>query len=199
MTIFTDDELRFLARHGFTVDDVYDGRGESQETRRQGAKAAGKTLILGPRCRAEGHRLRTRSHHCVQCDPKKLAFQQRYNSPGYVYIAGSLFGRVIKIGTAIDITQRESQLRSERHAGFGDWEVLFFIKVSQAGRVEYEASSRVKGRRLFGTYFKDNISQTATEVIRCSFSAAHAAIVETVGNISRYQTWQWTRAGEYEF
>src|SRR5437016_2824107 len=98
------DELRFLWRHGFASDDVYDGRGQSQAYRRQAAKAAGKFFVLGEPCRAKGHRLRTRSHHCVQCDPKKIAFQRRYNSPGYVYIAGSMSGRVIKIGTAIDIT-----------------------------------------------------------------------------------------------
>lgn len=197
--VFTDSELWFLSRYGFSTDDVYDGRGESQATRRRRAKAAGKFLILGSPCQAQGHRLRTRSHHCVQCDPKKIAFQRRYNSPGYVYIAGSLSGGVIKIGTAIDITQRENQLRAEQHAGFSDWEVLFFIKVTEAGRVEHDASVRVKGRKVYKNYFKDGISQTATEVLECSFSAARTAVVETVGEIANYETWQWTRAGEYEF
>ena len=51
-------------------------------------------------------------------------------------------GRVIKIGTAQSIKQRENQLRSERHAGFSDWEILFFIEVEEAGRIEHEASGR---------------------------------------------------------
>jgi hypothetical protein len=194
-----DDEVQFLRRHGFTADDVYDGRGESQETRRHAAKAAGKFFILGPPCRARGHRLRTRSHHCVQCDPKKIAFQRRYNSPGYVYIAGSQSGRVIKIGTASDITQRENQLRAESHAGLSDWEVLFFIKVSEAGRVEYDASHRVDGKRLLRPYYKDGMKQTAIEVLQCSFSAAWTAIAETVGDLDDYETWEWTRASEYDF
>src|ERR1700733_4306103 len=116
--MFWDDELWWLAAHGFTTEDVYDGRRQSQQRRRRGAKEAGKTLILSSvRCRAVGHRLRTRSHHCVQCSTVPLGFQQRYNSPGFVYIAGSLSGGVIKLGTAIDITRRENQLRKEGHAG----------------------------------------------------------------------------------
>jgi hypothetical protein len=110
-----------------------------------------------------------------------------------------LSGRVIKIGTAIDITQRENQLRTERHAGLSDWEVLFFIKVSEAGRVEHDASAKVRGKRIYMSYFKDRISQTATEVLQCSFSAAYDAIVGTVGEIDNYETWQWTRAWQYEF
>ena len=93
MTPLTDDEIWFLRLRGFSPEDVYDGRYEFKEDREMAAKNAGKTLVLGPRCRAAGHRLRTRSGHCVQCDPKKIAFQERYNSPGYVYIAGSLSGR----------------------------------------------------------------------------------------------------------
>ena|SRR5215831_9276238 len=199
MTMFTDDELRFLYRYGFSTEDVYDGRGQSQAARRQAAKAAGKVLVLGTPCRAKGHRLRTRSHHCVQCDPKKIAFQKRYSSPGYVYIAGSLSGRVIKIGTATDITQRENQLRAERHAGFSDWEVLFSIKVSEAGRVEHDVSTRLRGRKVYRTYFKDGISQTATEVLQCSFSAAQQAISETVGEFANYETWWRWHAWQYEF
>ena len=199
MPIFTDDELRFLSWYQLSPAAVYDGRGESQEVRRRAAKAAGKVLILGPPCQARGHRLRTRSHHCVQCDPKKLAFQNRYNSPGYVYIAGTQAGRVIKIGTASDITQREHQLRAEGHARFSDWEVLFFIKVNEAGRVEHEASSRLDSKRVYRRYVKDGVPQTAIEVLESTFSAAYDAIEATVGEIGDYETWQWTRACEYNF
>lgn len=198
--MFSSDELYWLTLHGFSTDDVYDGRWQSQQRRRRGAKAAGKTLILSSiPCRAAGHRLRTRSHHCVQCNTVPLGFQQRYNAPGYVYIAGSLSGRAIKFGTAVDITQRENQLRKECHAGLDDWEVLFFIKVDQAGRVEDEASKRTPGKRVYRNYFKDNVAQTAIEVFEGSFSDALTAITEVVGGLSAYDTWQWTRAHEYDF
>lgn len=198
--MFTDDELRWIALHGLSADDVYDGRGQSQRARRAGAKAAGKKLVLSSiRCRAAGHRLRTRSHHCVQCNIANLGFQERYNSPGYVYIAGSKSGRVIKLGTASDISQRENQLRKERYAGFADWEVLFFVEVDEAGRIEHESSRRVEGKRFYKEYFKDSVSQTAIEIIESSFTAALRAITEAVGGLDGRRTWQRTRANEYEF
>jgi hypothetical protein len=128
-----------------------------------------------------------------------LGFQQRYNAPGYVYIAGSLSGRVIKFGTAVDITQRENQLRKERHAGLDDWEVLFFIKVDQAGRVEDEASKRTPGKHVYRNYIKDNVAQTAIEVFEGSFSDALTALTEVLGGLDAYETWQWTRARDYDF
>jgi hypothetical protein len=197
--VFTKSEILWLAQHGLSLDDVYDGRWESQRQRRRGAKAAGKVLILGSPCRAAGHRLRTRSHHCVQCNTANLGFQNRYNSPGYVYIAGSYSGRVIKLGIARDIMQRESQLKSERHAGLDDWEVLFFITVGEAGRVENEASRRVKGRRVTAEYFKDGVLQTATEILEASYASALEAITQTVGGLEGFKVWEWTRAHEYDF
>lgn len=197
--MLTKGEILWLAQHGFSADDVYDGRWESQRQRRKGAKAAGKALVLGSPCGAAGHRLRTRSHHCVQCNIANLGFQNRYNSHGYVYIAGSRSGRVIKLGIARDIMQRESQLRNERHAGLGDWEVLFFIAVDQAGRVENEASKKVKGRRVSAEYLKDGAPQTATEILEASYTSALEAVAETVGGFEGFKVWEWTRAYEYDF
>ena len=95
---------------------------------------------------------------------------------------------MIKLGTAINIPQRERQLRAERHAGYGDWIVLFSVSVNEAGRVEHEASARVEGRRVFKNYFKDGYSQTAIEVLECSFSAALRAITETIGSLDSHDT-----------
>ena len=167
--------------------------------REAAAKVAGKTLVLGPPCRARGHRLRTRSGHCAQCDPKKIAFQERYNAQGYVYIAGSLSGRLIKIGTAVDIPQRRRQLQAESHAGYSDWAMLFSIRVHEAGKVEDAASARLDNRRVFRPYFKDGVSQVATEVLQCSFSEALKAIRQTVGGIDKYQTWRALWNWRYEF
>ena len=97
------------------------------------------------------------------------------------------------------MTQREHQLRAEGHAGFSDWEVLFFIKVNEAGRVEYEASARLDSKRVYRPYVKDGVLQTAIEVLESPFSAAYDAIEQTVTEIEHYETWQWSRACEYNF
>jgi hypothetical protein len=199
---FTDDEIRFLARHGFGPEDVYDGRHESKTSREAAAKSAGKDLVLVRRsaaCRAAGHRIKTRAGHCFQCDPLKIVYLRRHSSPGYVYVAGSLSRRVIKIGTASDIPQRARQLRAERYAGFADWVVLFSIEASEAGKVEHDASARVEGRRVFSPYFKDGVEQTAIEVLECSFSAAAKAVKESLGPTDTAEPWKSNWTFPYEF
>jgi hypothetical protein len=107
-----------------------------------------------------------------------------------VYVAGSLSGRVIKVGTAKDIPQRERQLRAERYGGFSDWVVLFSVWVSEAGRVEFDASSCVAGRRIYRSYFKDGVEQTAIEVLECSFSAAVKAVKNALGPNDNTEPWK---------
>jgi len=204
MSPFTPTELRFLARHGFLPGDVYDGRFETKTGRKMSAKKAGKILVLTnvigrTKCRTLQHRLRTASGHCVQCNPKNIAFEARESSPGYIYIAGSLSGRLIKIGTAKDIPQRERQLRAEKHGGPADWVVLFSVKVTEAGRIEREALSRVDGKRVFRPYYKDGYEQIATEILECPFSAALKALTASVGDIDSYDTWQSSEYCKYEF
>ncbi|MBR0705400.1 GIY-YIG nuclease family protein [Bradyrhizobium liaoningense] len=170
---FTDEELYFLAHHLIAKDEVHDGRWQTKSRREWEAKEAGKAFILtSAPCRAQGHRLRTRAGHCIQCDPKKIAYIRRETQAGYVYIAGSLEGRVIKIGTTEDIDRRANRLIVESYGGFSDWRVLLCAWVSNAGRTEREILSRIPGERTAGVYFKDGQAQTAVEMIRCSFSSA---------------------------
>ena len=103
------NKLSFLGRLGIEPEDVHDGRGQSKRDWQREARQSGSTLVFGSRCRAGGHRLRTRARYRVECDPKKLAYQQRYRLPAYVDIAGSLAGRVVKIGTAVKHYQRRGQ------------------------------------------------------------------------------------------
>src|SRR5260370_33669925 len=102
-SLLSADEVRFLARHGYSEEDVYDGRYQSKEGRAAAAKEAGKHLVLAGvigrgNCRRMGHRLRTRAGHCIQCKPTNIAFQRREDTPGYVDIACSLAGPVLKSG-----------------------------------------------------------------------------------------------------
>src|SRR6516162_4774254 len=86
----------------------------------QRIKEENKTVALGTRCKKGRHRLRTRSGHCIQCDPRKLAFQTRFSTSQYIYIAGSLSEELLKIGICVDWRQREHQLRSEKYGSAGD-------------------------------------------------------------------------------
>jgi hypothetical protein len=145
-----------------------------------------------------GHRIRTRAGHCAQCNPTNIAFTARESSLGNVYIAGSLLGRVIKIGTAGDIAQRENQLRAERYGGFSDWSVLIHVEVNEAGRIERESYSRIRGKKVFNGYIKDGREQVAVEILQCGFSAALKALADTIGGINKPRYWL-DRNRQYEF
>jgi hypothetical protein len=198
MSPFTTEELAFLARHNFLPEEVHDGRRQGKRSRELQAKEAGKVLILtSTLCRAMGHRIRTRGGHCAQCKPANIAFTGRETLSGYVYIAGSLGGQLIKIGVAGDIAQRERQLKAERYGGFGDWQVLVNVWVNDCGRIEREISDRIRGERVRASYWKDGYEQTASEMIRCSFSVALKPYADVVGLLfeQSYLT-QWP---DYEF
>lgn len=199
----TADELAFLKKYNLSPNDVYDGRNQSQVRRKMEAERLGKILVLGSPCSKAGHRLRMRAGHCFQCDPKKLAFQKRHSEPGYVYIAGSLSGRLIKIGTTeFNLRQRHLKLRWESYGGLSDWELLFWAKVNEGGRVEQSALTNLEGYRVMKKYTKDGMSQVAVELLQCRFSSAIEAVSNAMGGAAsdfwRPNDWQiiWP---QYEF
>jgi hypothetical protein len=96
--VLTDSERCFLASQGLGTDDVMDVRGIPQSLWFQQIEEEGKPVVLGSRCKAAGHRLRSRRGHCIQCDTSKLGYQAHYAEERYVYIAGSRSARLIKIG-----------------------------------------------------------------------------------------------------
>jgi len=198
--MLTQDEISFLRRYHLSPDDVFDGRAYSQAGAREMAKGAGKTLVLGSPCRAAGHRLRTRPGHCAQCDPKKIAYQQRFSTPGYVYIAGSMAGRVVKIGSCINVPQRESQIRAEAYGGQSDWDVIFHtIWLEDAGRIEHNARSSLYRYQISRPYVKDGARQRADELLKCSFSVALNALAAKVDDIAAAQHYRSQYCGRYEF
>src|ERR1700712_1215229 len=133
-------EREFLQRGGRSAGDVFDGRGKQKAVWQKEAKRLGKELVLGAPCQKAGHRLRTRSGDCVQCNPHKLTFQMRHQIPGYVYIAGSVQKSLIKVGYTDDPGERERSLRAERNAGCRDWEMLFHVQAKEAANLKVNYS-----------------------------------------------------------
>jgi hypothetical protein len=197
--ILTESERRFLSWYGLGPEDVFDARGMSTWLWRQRIREEAKTIALGTTCKNGGHRLRTRSGHCVQCDPKKLAFQARHSADQHVYIAGSLTTKLIKIGTCKYIWQRESQLRAEGYGGASDWNVIFSIKVKNAGDIEHRARSRISQYVIARPYWKDGVQQSGTELLRCSFRQAKKALLTAAEGSELGEPWNASFTYQYEF
>lgn len=197
--MLTKDEIAFLKSQGLTVADVYDGRHQTSADWKAGVRAAGKIVVLGTSCSSQGHRLRTRSGHCAQCDSKKLSFQKRHNTEGYIYIAGSKSAKLLKIGTCVDIEQRRRNLRHQGYGNISDWEMLFTAKVDAGGKVEEDALARLSKFKVVRDYSKDGKKQEAAEMLKAKFSIALAAVQETLKGTSASEIRKALKTSDYEF
>ncbi len=63
-------------------------------------KALGMNLALGTPCKSKGHRIRSRSDHCVICKPSVLSYEEKFSRAAFVYIAYSRSLDKVKIGSA---------------------------------------------------------------------------------------------------
>lgn len=197
--LLSKEELAFLKSQNLTADDVYDGRGQSASIWKARARALNRTIVFGAPCQKAGHRLRTRSGHCAQCDTSKISYQHRYHSPGYVYIAGSRAARLIKIGTAIDIEQRLRNLRYQEYGNIRDWVMLFTARVKNGGEVERNALHLLKHCQVIRTYDKDGSPQDAAELLRTGFSEAWSAMQTAIRASGASEQWRSSKCKEYEF
>jgi T5orf172 domain len=197
--ILTESELRFLRSQGLGPDDVMDVRHMSQWHWFQRIKEEGKSIALGSKCRKAGHRLRSTKGHCVQCDTKVLAFAGRFNLKQYLYIAGSLKARLIKIGVCKDLSQRLRQICAERHGDARDWEVLYAVEIERAGELEDRVLTRLGQYSIYSTYWKDGVIQQSIELRKCSIGQAMEAMATELDGKEYYTAINWRDKSAYEF
>lgn len=181
-SLLTFPEKDLIKSHGFSESDVHDGRNESPPERHDRAKKSGKALVLrdpsGSKC---GHRITTRNHHCIHCNPARLGYQKRHRVHGAVYIAGSPTSKLLKVG----FTEREPSVRIEslaktEYGGISDWLLLFSVSVDEGGRIEGLAHKALNKFLCKRAYEKDGETQEAKEIFRCSFQSAYAAVAKSI-------------------
>jgi hypothetical protein len=174
-------ECAFLRSHNYRISDVFDGRGMGKTDRKEAAKRAGCELILVASCTAGfGHRLTSRSGHCFQCSPKRKSFEKKHGRSGYVYIAASITGRLIKIGTTKDLASRERTLCSEPYANLCDWRIVASVWVDKSGDVEDRTLARLVSYRVDITSVREGQNVLQKEVRRCTFEVALNALTAEV-------------------
>ena len=181
---FTESERKFLEVHNIDVSDIFDARGLSKKSWKEKANKLGCPFILGSKCHKAGHRLRTRSGHCIQCDTSKIKYQRRHERTGFVYVAGSLELKAIKIGTADNIISRMNSLNKEKYGGSADWNVLFHVRTEHTGTIEQRALSELKDKDASFYYFKDQKQQKSVEIRKCSAIIAINAIMKQFSSLS---------------
>lgn len=169
----TSNQIRFLKEQNIHPKYVFDAQGLSPSEYRVIMKELNKLIAYNVTpCQKEGHTLRTRAGHCCQCDTAKIEFLKRNDSAGIVYIAGSLFGQVIKIGFSKAVEVRAESLNRTKYAGFNDWEILYALRSEDAGRIETKSNSLLHRYAYPLDYEHDGQWQDSYETYHCSYSKA---------------------------
>lgn len=189
--ILTAEEKAFIKSQGLDVSDFFDARGLGGPKKYHDlAKANGCRYVISNYCNY-GHRLKSRSGHCIMCNTKNIVFQKRDSIGGMIYIAVS--GKYCKVGildnknNSLDaLDHREYQINSE--GGYGgrqnwtmvkSWNVLHDI-----GKVEREAHRLLQNYKVEGKlYWYSNELRTADELFECTVQKAADAVKKALESI----------------
>jgi hypothetical protein len=181
MAELTPEQRTFLAARGIPLSCLFDASGMSKPDYQRAMKEAGKSFAYGVTpCIKGGHRLRTRAGHCIQCDHSKIAYMLRHDAPSTIYIAGSVRGRLLKVGCSNDVQVRRQLLNSYWYGGQFDWQILATAQTPSAGRVEFEVHARLARFHVSGEYVQGGKRRVCYELFRCDFEDAADAVRATL-------------------
>ena len=125
-------------------------------------------------------------------------FRDRHYDPGYVYIAGSLSQRLMKIGTTKGVPHKRN-LRTPKYGEISDLVLLCYVWVDQGGKVEAKILRKLHCYQTLRMYTKDGRPQKARELRQCSFDTAREALFECIDERQRPEAWQSHRCIDYDF
>lgn len=196
----TDQEYAFLVSQKILLSQIYDARGRGPTSFYEEAKSAGLLFGIANACKNGAHRLFTRKGHCIQCDTSKIAFIRRSSNLGYVYIAATRRGRLLKVGSTSDVTRRSSTLNNEGgYAGYDDWLVISYAKIPNVGRVEFEIHKALEDLVLSMEYIKAGRKQVAREVMRGELRRIWKTYQAAIVNVPDNDRWRHPKLGSFDF
>lgn len=182
LSILTDKEKAFIKHHNISPTDIYDARGEITRVYHTKAKEQGCHFVINS-CQY-GHRLKTRSGHCIECDPTRITFQRRDSGGGVVYVAVN--GKYTKVGmvdnkmnsTKVALEKREYTLNSEGgYGGRSGWQHVKSWRLEKnAGKIEDEAHHLLQKYKAKKSYVYSGGKREAQEIFECSIQEAIDAV-----------------------
>lgn len=167
-----DTQKRFLRGHSIPLSDVYNATGLGRAQYQSAMSDTEQSFAFGTSPCSQGHTLRTKAGHCIQCDPKRIAFQLRSRAKSHVYIAGSYAGKLIKIGSTKDVEDRLKKLNSYKYGKQKDWKVLASAYIDKAGKVENHIQRSLEQFSVAGSYRREGREQMCYELFSCDFDDA---------------------------
>ena len=188
----TDAEYVFLAEQKILLSHVYDARGRAATAWDEDSKREGFMFGLSEPC-YQGHRLRTRAGHCIQCDTARIAYAKRFAAPSYVYIAASRTEKLLKVGSCVDTEQRQRKLSIDAYGGANDWQIVAWCKTGSMGQVEFDIQKQLADLSTERTYKKDGHDQIARELFRSEITRVWQSYRTRVAKFDEKSKWQHPR------
>ena len=181
MAILSIDQLSFLRTQKINRREVFDATGLSKTEYRAKMEASGQHFAYGVEpCGAKKHELRSKTGHCIQCNTARIAFMLHHYRGATVYLAGSVTGRMMKIGQTSNLSKRSGELCKEQYGGASDWEMLTWVQADKAGEVEFDAHERLKAHNVKGSYVRNGQRQDCYELFQCSYLLAKDALAQSL-------------------
>jgi hypothetical protein len=179
MADLTEAELRFLYTQRIDESAVMDCSWMRPHRYKGAMEREGYLFCIAPKSCYNGHRLRSRAGHCIQCDTARIAFVKRHHDAAYIYIAGSLASKVVKVGNAIWPERRVAALNTRYYGDITDWVMLYHIKFEEAGKIEFGAHGRLFAYR-----------RGVKEIFRCNYELTRMALVEASAGYTGTDEWE---------
>jgi hypothetical protein len=177
MAQLTKRQLEFLEKHDISLGAVFDASGMSRREYRPVMKALGKDVAIGVRpCASAGHTMRTRTGHCVVCDPAVLAYQRRWRTKAFIYVAGSRSLKAVKVGLTSHVENRMFSLKYLCYAGADDWTLLGWVETENAGLREYKAQKLLSRFASPQSYSRNGQIVDCLETFACDAAQALDAV-----------------------
>lgn len=177
MPELTTEQRLYFKQHKIPLSNVFNASGLRTMDWKAQMKEEGKGFAFGTTpCSKGGHTLRTRAGHCIQCNTENIAYYQRHRASGYVYIAGSMESRQLKIGMTTDLNERTTNLNIHRYGGAGDWEILASAHSTKAGEHEFSVHQLLAQHATKSTYVKAGRTYDCHETFGCKFIVALDAL-----------------------
>ena len=173
VAILTEDQIQFLNRHGVPLSRVLDASGMGAYRRTRTMRLLDMEVAYGVTpCAREGHTLRDKYNHCLQCGTQNFAFARRYDAQSDVYVASSKSIGLVKIGCAASAAVRINTLNDTEYGGASDWTLQFSLNCHRAGRVEFATQSALWQYKMLREYERQGTTVTCQELFGCTPSVA---------------------------
>jgi len=164
------EEIEFCENNDIECWQIFDADGLKKSEWREEIEFDKDYRLVGNTspCKNYGHTLRTRSGHCVICNPISYRKQVNYHKSGTIYISYSDELGLVKIGSSDseNADRRIQSLNSTGYAGAHDWVLERSYSMHDTGVAETKLHNELKFYQKFITYTrKDNYDvETAQEI-----------------------------------